>query len=124
MKCQMTLHLSSFIAIIFDMLICKKKKEKKKRRGLRGREKEEEGEDDDNLDFFSCHAIRRLRAISSPRAGRRNVSPHGENERVCPVHTARYWVPYHTERMLARTGLAILAYMLLFTPLSSMNLMK
>ncbi|RRT41773.1 hypothetical protein B296_00024954 [Ensete ventricosum] len=101
-----------------------KKREKKKRSGLsRGREKEEE-----NLDFFSCCAIRRpisrvtrpvarslashdlspagdfcslrsekkrlpswgermrrhrrrSRAISSPHAGRRNISPRGENER-------------------------------------------
>ncbi|RWV77870.1 hypothetical protein GW17_00061246, partial [Ensete ventricosum] len=93
-----------------------------------GREKEEE-----NLDFFPhrgirrsvspCRTIRHLQAISSPRAGRRNVSPREENERgnrYAPVHTARYWIPYRsvldtilyqTElSMPVRTGLAILGF--------------
>ncbi|RWW11790.1 hypothetical protein GW17_00024575 [Ensete ventricosum] len=84
----------------------KKKREKKKRSSLsQGREKEEEGEEEENLDFFlrrvirrsvsPRRVIRRLRAISSPHAGRRNVSPRGVNERgdvkirgrspLCPI---------------------------------------
>ncbi|RWW12311.1 hypothetical protein GW17_00024027 [Ensete ventricosum] len=44
-----------------------------------GREKEE-GEEKGNLESGAARAIHRSRAISSPRAGRRNVSPCGDKE--------------------------------------------
>ncbi|RWW50517.1 hypothetical protein BHE74_00043212 [Ensete ventricosum] len=45
----------------------------------RGREKEEEEEEKSGVLF--AHVIRHLRVISSPRMGRRNISPCGEKER-------------------------------------------
>ncbi|RWW26651.1 hypothetical protein GW17_00008963 [Ensete ventricosum] len=55
----------------------------KKRLPSRGREKEEEGEKSGIRRFVACGtcAIRRPWAISSPRAGRRNISLRGEKER-------------------------------------------
>ncbi|RWW49363.1 hypothetical protein BHE74_00044503 [Ensete ventricosum] len=87
--------------------------------GTRGREKEEEGEEEEKkrenlekeeegtpdllpaVNFFVRKQFLRPRAISSPRTGRRNISPCGEKKHLptsaISNHTARYgrYIPVH-----------------------------
>ncbi|RWW11710.1 hypothetical protein GW17_00024658 [Ensete ventricosum] len=73
----------------------------------RGREKEEEGEEKPGVLSSRrqriARAIRHPRAISSPREGRRNVSPRGEKERgdqasmPCAYRSIPDTVPYRAQ---------------------------